>query len=79
MVGGGYIAASQAHSFGLLIVAFLVIGAGVGSSTPVPTAVVATLAEGEKAPRTVPPPLTCLAFSVRAPIKQRIGNVCHEW
>lgn len=41
MVGGGYIAASQAQSFGPLISAFLVIGAGVGSSTLVPAAVVA--------------------------------------
>jgi len=41
MVGVGYIAASQVHSFGPLVTAFLVIGAGVGSSTLVPTAVVA--------------------------------------
>jgi MFS family permease len=41
MVGAGYIAASQAHSFGPLIAAFLVIGAGVGCSTLVPAAVVA--------------------------------------
>jgi MFS family permease len=41
MVAGGYVAASQAHSFGPLMIAFLVIGAGVGSSTLVPAAVVA--------------------------------------
>jgi len=41
MVGAGYIAASQTQSFGPLIAAFLVIGAGVGFSTLVPTAVVA--------------------------------------
>jgi MFS family permease len=41
MVGAGYLAASQAHSFGLLIIAFLIIGAGVGSATLVPAAVVA--------------------------------------
>ena len=40
MVAGGYIAASQAHSFGVLIAVFLVIGAGVGCSTLVPTAVI---------------------------------------
>jgi MFS family permease len=41
MVGAGYIAASRAHSFAPLMIAFLVIGAGVGCSTLVPTAVIA--------------------------------------
>jgi MFS family permease len=41
MVAGGYLFGSQIHSFGALIVAFLVIGTGVGASTLVPTAVVA--------------------------------------
>jgi MFS family permease len=41
MVGAGYLVASQVQSFGPLIAAFLVIGAGVGFSTLVPTAVVA--------------------------------------
>lgn len=41
IVGAGYLMASQAHSFVALTLAFLVIGAGVGSSTLVPAAVVA--------------------------------------